>query len=95
MSFFEMPNCTAIINEKCFIMVAIIILIITFITYLTCNLKELNKKPSEALRSSLPKVNKKIIKITTKKPFTKLSFGNLWNIRDMLQNKVRTITSIF
>lgn len=93
MSFFEMPNCTAIINEKCFIMVAIIILIITFITYLTC-LKELNKKPFESLRPSLPKVNKKIIKITTKKPFTKLSFGNLWNIRDMLQNKVRTITSI-
>ena len=93
MSFFEMPNCVALINEKCFITVAIIILIITLVTYLTC-LKELNKKPSEALRIDLPNVNKKTINITTKKPFTKLSFGNIWNIRDILRNKVRSLTSI-
>ena len=93
MSFFEMPNGTAIINNTSYLVSLIVIIVISLITYLTCY-KELKKCPSESLRTELPKVKNGSLNITTKGIFKKLNFHTKWNIRDIIRNKFRTITGV-
>ena len=93
MSFFEMPNGTAIINNTSYLISIIVIIIISLITYLTCY-KELKKCPSESLRTELPKVKNGSLNITTKAIFKKINFHTKWNIRDIIRNKFRTITGV-
>ena len=93
MSFFEIPNGKAVIEPSSYLVAALVILGISFITYLTC-LKELRKKPAESLRNELPKVKNKNLNITTKGIFKHLPFSTKWNIRDIIRNKIRTITGV-
>lgn len=93
MAFFEIPNGAPIIENKSYIVAAIIVLCVIFVTYLTCR-KQLKEKPADSLRNEMPKVKGNSLNLTTKGIFKQLSFVSKWNIRDMFRNKVRTITGI-
>ena len=93
MSFFEMPDGHAVMNPKSYVVALLVVLLVSFITYLTCR-KELRKNPAETLRAELPNVKKNSLNITTKGIFKKLNFSVVWNLRDMLRNKTRTLTGI-
>lgn len=93
MVFFEIPNGAPIIENKSYIVAAIIVLCVIFVTYLTCR-KQLKEKPADSLRNEMPKVKGNSLNLTTKGIFKQLSFVSKWNIRDMFRNKVRTITGI-
>ena len=93
MSFFEVPNGVPIINNSSYVVAALVIIVVSFITYLTCY-KSLRKNPAETLRTELPKVKNGSLNITTKGIFKKLSFSSKWNLRDVIRNKFRTITGV-
>lgn len=94
MSFFEVPNGVPIINNSSYVVATLVIIVVSFITYLTCY-KSLRKNPAETLRTELPKVKNGSLNITTKGIFKKLSFSSKWNLRDVIRNKFRTITGVF
>lgn len=93
MSFFEIPNGKVFIEAKTYLMVLMVILAVCFVVFITC-FQELKKKPAESLRNEIPKVKRGSLDITTKGLFKKLNFAAKWNIRDILRNKIRTITGI-
>lgn len=93
MSFFEVPNGVPIVNKFSYIVALAVVLVVSFITYLTCR-KELKKIPAESLRKELPKVKNGSLNITTKGLFKNLSFSSKWNLRDIIRNKFRTITGV-
>ena len=93
MSFFEVPNGVPIINNSSYVVAALVIIVVSFITYLTCY-KSLCKNPAETLRTELPKVKNGSLNITTKGIFNKLSFSSKWNLRDVIRNKFSTITGV-
>ena len=93
MDIFAVPIKTPIIEVKNYVMAAIVILIIVFISYLTCR-KILKESPADTLKVERPKVKSKSLKFTTNKVFKKLNFSNKWNLRDILRNKMRTIMGV-
>ena len=93
MSYFEIPNGVPVIAGKSYIVSLMVVLIVSFMTYLTCR-KELLKKPAEALRNDVPNVKTKNLNLSTKGIFKKLSFKSKWNFRDILRNKFRTLTTV-
>ena len=93
MSFFEVPNGVPVINKGSYVVALAVVLVVSFITYLTCR-KELKKIPAESLRKELPKVKNGSLNITTKGLFKNLSFSSKWNLRDIIRNKFRTITGV-
>ena len=93
MSFFEVPNGVPIINKMSYVVAILVIIAVSFITYLTCR-KELKKNPAESLRTELPTVKNGSLDITTKGIFKKLKFSSKWNLRDIIRNKFRTITGV-
>ncbi len=93
MQFFELPNHGAIIVPSSYIVASLVVLVISFVTYLTCR-KELSKKPADALRTELPNVKNGSLNRTTKGIFKKLNFSSKWNLRDIVRNKFRTVTTL-
>lgn len=93
MSFFEMPEGKVFIKPLTYLVAALVVLIVSIITYITC-FKELKKKPVDSLRNELPSVNEKSLNITTKGIFKNMSFSNKWNLRDIIRNKFRTVTGV-
>ena len=93
MSFFEVPNSVIYLNKMTYVVSALIIIVVSIITFLTCY-KELMKRQAEALRMEIPKVKNGSLNLTTKGMFKNLSFASKWNIRDILRNKFRTVTGI-
>lgn len=93
MSFFEMPEGKVFIKPLTYLVAALVVLIVSIITYITC-FKELKKKPADSLRNELPSVNEKSLNITTKGIFKNMSFSNKWNLRDIIRNKFRTVTGV-
>lgn len=93
MSFFEVPNGVAIIEPNSYLVALLVVIGISLITYLTC-LKELRKKPALSLKNEIPKVKNKSLNITTKGIFKYLPFSTKWNFRDIIRNKIRTITGV-
>jgi putative ABC transport system permease protein len=93
MDYFEVPNGRPIINSSSYIMAFLTVLCVSLITYITC-IKELKKSAAESLRNELPKVKSSSLNITSKGIFKKLSFSSIWNLRDVLRNKFRTITGL-
>ena len=75
MSFFEVPNGVPIINNSSYVVVALVIIVVSFITYLICY-KSLCKNPVDTLRTQLPKVKNGSLNITTKGIFNKLNFSS-------------------
>lgn len=93
MSFFEVPNGVPIIESKCYVVALLTVLLVSLITYLTCY-QELRKIPAESLRKELPKVKNGSLNITTKGIFKKCGFETKWNLRDIIRNKIRTLTAV-
>jgi putative ABC transport system permease protein len=93
MDYFELPSVGITISKSCYIMAILTVLCISLVTYLTC-IKELMRSPADSLRNELPKVKKNSLNITSKGIFKKMNFKTIWNIRDILRNKFRTITAI-
>lgn len=93
MEFFELPNGTPVMNNSSYLVAIIVVLLVAFVTYLTTR-KVLKENPADTLRQQLPKVKEGSVNLTTKGIFTKCSFSTIWNIRDIIRNKLRTLTGI-
>mgnify|MGYP004531520545 CR=1 FL=1 len=93
MSFFEIPNGMPIIKNDSYVVAALVVLCVSFATYLSTR-KIFKEKTADTLRNEIPSVKSKSLNITTTGIFKKMSFNTKWNIRDMFRNKARTITGI-
>ena len=93
MDFFEIPNGHPIIKYDSYLVAALVILAVCLITYLTCR-KILKENAAETLRNKIPNVKKNSLNLTTKGIFKKMNFSSIWNIRDIIRNKIRTIMGI-
>ena len=93
MDYYEMPEYNIIISPKTYILAVCVVILITFITYLSC--RTILKEPaSEALRVQMPKVKKAKFNLTSKGILKKASVSTKWNLRDIVRNKARSITAI-
>ena len=93
MAFFEIPNGHPVMNKSSYIVAISVVLIVSIITYLTCK-NILKENPAETLRNKIPNVKKNSLNITTKSIFKNMSFSNIWNVRDILRNKMRTLMGV-
>ena len=93
MAFFEIPNGHPSMNISSYIVAFIVILGVTLITYITGR-SILKENPAETLRTKIPSTKGKIINITKGNLFKKLSFESIWNIRDILRNRIRTFMGL-
>ena len=93
MSFFEIPNGVPVIKASSFICALCVVLLVLIVTYVACH-KQLVLNAAEALRNRSSVAYSKSLDITTKGLFKKMSFITKWNLRDMIRNKIRTITGI-
>ena len=93
MKYFQIPNGKAAVDSSSFLVAAIIVLIISLVTYLTCR-SELKESPAETLREEMPKVKSKSLNITSKGIFKNMKFASKWNFRDVLRNKTRTLMGL-
>ena len=93
MAFFEIPNGKPLMNYTSYIVAVLVVLAVVLISYFTCK-SILKETPAETLRNKIPNVKKNSLNITTKGIFKHLGFASKWNVRDMLRNKMRTLTGI-
>ena len=93
MSFFEIPNGHPVINSNSYIVACLVILVVALITYITGR-SILRENPAETLRNKIPSIKGKSLNITKKRIFKKFSFETIWNIRDILRNKMRTFMGL-
>lgn len=93
MDVFEIPNGHPVMNNTSYLVALLVILTVIIISYLSCK-NILKENTAETLRNKIPNVKKNSLNITTKGMFKKLSFASKWNIRDILRNKMRTVTGI-
>ena len=90
MSLFELPNGKPVMDISCYVISIIVVCIVGLITFITGR-SILKENPAETLRKEIPSIKGNTLNITRKPIFKKLSFETIWNIRDMLRNKMRTI----
>ena len=93
MAIFEIPNGKPSMDFTSYIVSLIVILTVALITYITGR-SILKENPAETLRVKIPNVRGNFLKITKMKIFKNLSFESIWNIRDMIRNKIRTVMGI-
>ena len=93
MDFFEIPNGKPILKYDSFVVGILVVLAVCLITYLTCR-KILKENAAETLRNKIPNVKKNSLNLTTKGIFKKMNFSTIWNIRDIIRNKIRTVMGI-
>ena len=93
MDFFEIPNGAPLMSYSGYIVAGLVVIVVGVITYITGR-SILKENPAETLRNKIPSVKSKTISVTKKEIFKKLSFESIWNIRDMLRNKMRTFMGI-
>ena len=93
MEFFEIPNGKPVMNISSYLVALFTIFIVAFITYITGR-NILKENPAETLRNKIPSIKGNAINITKKGIFKKIKFESIWNIRDILRNKMRTFMGI-
>lgn len=93
MSFFEIPNGMPLMDIKSYLVGILVILCVIIITCLTIK-SILKEVPAETLKNKIPNVKKGSLNLTIKKMFRKMKFSTIWNIRDILRNKLRTIMGL-
>ena len=93
MAFFEIPNGLPSMNITSYYVAIIVIFIVALITYITGR-GILKENTAETLRNKIPSIKGNVLNITKKGIFKKLKFESVWNIRDILRNKMRTIMGI-
>lgn len=93
MRFFEVPNCNPVLT----ITSIIVYICLTISIAITCYLATrhiIRQNTTEILRPEQPKINSRKMRFTTSGNFAKLSFTSRWNLRDMLRNRGRMITTV-
>ncbi len=93
MAFFEIPNGHPSMNVSCYYVTGSVIFAVLLITFITCR-SILRENPAETLRTKIPNVKGKALDITKKGLFKHLSFTSIWNLRDILRNKMRTFMGL-
>ena len=93
MEFFEIPNGAPAMNITSYYVAALVILTVAIITYITGR-SILRENPAETLRTKIPSIKGNALNITRTRLFKRLSFESLWNIRDILRNKMRTFMGL-
>jgi len=93
MDFFEIPNGHPAMNPNSYLVAFGVVLSVALITYITGR-SILKENPAETLRTKIPTIKGKILNITRKGIFKKISFSSKWNIRDILRNKMRTFMGL-
>ncbi len=93
MAFFEIPNGVPSLNTSCYVVAILVVVAVSLITYITGR-KILKENPAETLRNKIPNVKAKSLNITTRGIFKKLGFSSMWNLRDILRNKMRTFMGV-
>ena len=93
MDFFEIPNGHPVMDVSCYYVTCLVILAVALITFITCR-SILRENPAETLRTKIPNVKGKTLNITKKGLFKHLSFTSIWNLRDILRNKMRTFMGL-
>ena len=93
MDFFEIPNGKPALSFESFIVSLIVIAIVSLIIYVSGR-SILKENAAETLRTKIPSVKGKALKITQKPIFQKMKFETIWNIRDIIRNKMRTFMGI-
>ena len=93
MDFFEIPNGHPVMDASCYYVVGLVIIAVALITFITCR-SILRENPAETLRTKIPNVKGKALNITKKGLFKKLSFTSIWNLRDIIRNKMRTFMGL-
>ena len=93
MAFFEIPNGAPAMDYKSYLVALLVVIGVMLITLLTCK-SILKENAAETLRAKLPSVKKNSLNITTKGIFKKMGFSSIWNIRDIVRNKMRTFMAL-
>lgn len=91
-TYFDMPKWELVVPWFCYVVVAAIIVFLTFIGFLSVK-KMLKGTAADALRPYAPKKMKKLA-IEKTKLWDKMSFGARWNMRDIMRHKSRTLMSL-
>lgn len=91
-TYLDMPEWKLYLPWFCYVVLAAIILLLTFIGYLSVK-KMLKGTAADALRPYTPKKMKPLF-VERTKLFHKLSFGTRWNMRDVMRHKSRTLMSL-
>lgn len=93
MRFFEVPNCNPVLT----IMSIVVYICLAISIAITCYFATrhiIRQNTTEILRPEQPKINSRKMRFTTSDNFAKLSFTSRWNLRDMLRNRGRMITTV-
>jgi len=93
MEFFEIPNGHPAMNQTSYYISLMVIFVVALITYITGR-SILKENPAETLRTKIPSIKGNALNITKKSIFKKLKFETIWNIRDILRNKMRTFMGL-
>ena len=93
MRFFEIPNCNPVLTTMSIIVYICLTISIAITCYLTTR-HIIKQSTTEILRPEQPKINSRKMRFTTSGNFAKLSFTSRWNLRDMLRNRGRMITTV-
>ena len=93
MAFFEIPNGKPVMDISSYLVALLVVLVVCIISLYSC-ISILKENPAETLRNKIPNVRKNSLNITTKGIFKKLGFEIIWNIRDIIRNKMRTFMGI-
>lgn len=93
MRFFEVPNCNPVLTTMSIIVYICLAISIAITCYLATR-HIIKQSTTEILRPEQPKINSRKMRFTTSGNFAKLSFTSRWNLRDMLRNRGRMITTV-
>ena len=93
MSSFEAPISEPVRTFNSLFVYLAIIVTIGFVCFMMTK-RMLRKNATELLRTEQPKMSKKSLSFTTKQFFSRISFTTRWNLRDMLRNRGRVITTL-
>ena len=93
MSSFEAPISEPVRTFNSLFVYLSIIVTIGFVCFMVTK-RMLRKNATELLRTEQPKISKKSLSFTTKQFFSRISFTMRWNLRDMLRNRGRVITTL-
>lgn len=93
MSSFEAPISEPVKTFNSLFVYLAIIATIGFVCFMMTK-RILRQNATELLRTEQPKMSKKSLSFTTKQFFSRISFTTRWNLRDMLRNRGRVITTL-
>ena len=92
-TYLDMPYWDLIMPELCWLVLALVILFMTLISYLSVK-KVMKGTAAETLRPYAPKKMKAML-IEKTRLWEKLSFSVKWNFRDVMRHKARSFMTIF